>query len=79
MSKDVVNLYDLGYLEVEKDFPEQLSALPTRKKRNLEPSEKEKDYNKIHSGKRIAIEHTICRLNEYRIQSDIFRNKLKVR
>ncbi len=25
--KEVVNVYDLGYLGVEKDFPEQLSAL----------------------------------------------------
>ncbi len=32
--KDVVNVYDLGYLGVEKDFPEQLSSLPYKKKRN---------------------------------------------
>jgi hypothetical protein len=25
---------DLGYLGIEKDFPDQLSALPYRKKRN---------------------------------------------
>jgi hypothetical protein len=28
------NVLDLGYLRVEKDFSEQLSALPYRKKRN---------------------------------------------
>ena len=34
ISKQVVNVVDLGYLGVEKDFPEQLSALPYKKKRN---------------------------------------------
>ena len=32
--KQVVNVVDLGYLGVEKDFPDQLSALPYKKKRN---------------------------------------------
>ncbi len=32
--KEVVNVYDLGYLGVETDFPEQLSVLPYKKKRN---------------------------------------------
>jgi len=31
----VVNVFDLGYLGVEKDFPEQLLSTPNRKKRNL--------------------------------------------
>ena len=47
--KQVVNVVDLGYLGVEKDFPEQLSALPYKKKRNQFLSQEEKDYNKIHS------------------------------
>ncbi len=77
-SKQVVNVIDLGYLGVEKDFPEQLSALPYKKKRNQQDlSEEEKEYNKIHSKKRIIVEHTISRLKKYRILSDIFRNKLK--
>ena len=76
--KQVVNVIDLGYLGVENDFPEQLSALPCKKKRNCELSvEEEKEYNKIHSKKRIVIEHTICRLKKYRIMSDIFRNRLR--
>jgi hypothetical protein len=76
--KQVVNVIDLGYLGVEKDFPEQLSALPHKKKRNQQClSQEEKEYNKIHSKKRIVVEHTICRLKKYRIMSDIFRNKLR--
>ena len=71
-------MLDLGYLGAEKDFPEQLSALPYKKKRNQqELSAEEKEYNKIHSKKRIVIEHTICRLKKYRIHSEVFRNKLK--
>ncbi len=75
--KQVVNVVDLGYLGIEKDFPEQLSSLPYRKKRNQKLSEEEKEYNQYHSKKRIVIEHTICRLKKYRILSDIFRNKLR--
>ena len=75
--KDVVNVFDLGYLGVEKDFPEQLSALPYRKKRNQELSQEAIEYNKSHSRKRIVIEHTICRLKKYRIVAEVFRNKLK--
>ncbi len=76
--KQVVNVFDLGYLGVEKDYPEQLSALPYKKKRNQEElSQEEKEYNKFHSKKRIVIEHTICRLKKYRIMNDVFRNKLR--
>ena len=66
-----------GTLGVKIDFPEQLSALPYKKKEKSRVSQEEKEYNKIHSKKRIVIEHTICRLKKYRIQSDIFRNKLR--
>ncbi len=69
---DVLNVFDLGYLCMEKDFPEQLSSLPFKKKRNQELSQKEKEYNKNHSGKRIVIEHTICRLKKYRIMNEVF-------
>ena len=75
--KQVVNVFDLGYLGVEKDFPEQLSALPYKRKRNCERSAEEKEYNKRHSKKRIVIEHTICRLKKYRILAYLFRNKLR--
>ncbi|MDQ6723219.1 MAG: transposase family protein, partial [Thermoproteota archaeon] len=74
----IVNVADLGYLGVEKDYPEQLSAIPCKKKRNQELSKEEIEYNKIHSKKkRIVIEYTTCRLKKYRIQSDVFRNKLR--
>ena len=77
ISKQVVTVVDLGYLDIEKDFPDQLSALPYRKKINQDLSQEEKEYDKNHSRKRIVIEHAICRLKKYRIMSDIFRNKLR--
>ncbi len=64
--KKVVNVFDLGYLGVETDFLEQLFPIPNRKKRNLELSQEEKEYNINHSKKRIVIEHTICGLKKYR-------------
>jgi hypothetical protein len=74
--KQVVNVVDLGYLGIEKDFPRQTSSIPNRKKRNLQLSVEQKEYNKLHSKKRIVIEHTICRLKKYRILADVFRNRL---
>jgi DDE superfamily endonuclease len=52
-------VFDLGYLGIEKDFPERLSSLPYRKNRNQELSKEERDYNKDHAKRRIVIEHTI--------------------
>jgi len=75
--KQVVNVFDLGYLGVENDFPERISFLPKRKKRNLDLSAEERYYNNDHSKRRIVIEHTICRLKKYRILSDVFRNNLR--
>ena len=73
----VVNVFDFGYLGVEKDYPEQLSSLPHKKKKNQELSAGEKECNKSHSRIRIVIEHTICKMKKYRILADIFRNKLR--
>jgi DDE superfamily endonuclease/Helix-turn-helix of DDE superfamily endonuclease len=76
--KNIVNVVDLGYLGIEKDYSEQLlSALPHRKKRNLELSQEEIEHNKNHSRQRIKIEHTICRLKKYRILADVYRNNLR--
>jgi hypothetical protein len=74
--KQVVNVFDLGYLGIEKDFPQQISSLPNRKERNLKSSVEQKEFNRGHAKKRIVIEHTICRLKKYRILADVFRNRL---
>ena len=75
--KDVESILDLGFLGVEKDYPEQISSLPIKKKGNQDLTIEEKEYNRIHSKKRIVIEHAICRLKKYRIMSEIFRNRLR--
>ena len=43
--KNVLNVFDLGYLGVETGFLEQLLSIPNRKKKNLELSQEEKEYN----------------------------------
>src|SRR6478672_5672400 len=75
--KEVANIFDLGYRGVEKDYPQQLSSLPNKKKRNQDLSQEEMESNINHSKKRIKIEHAICRLKKYRIFADIFRNNLR--
>lgn len=77
LPKDVMAMYDLGFLGVEKDYPEQKSLLPIKKEKDHELTEAQKEYNKIHSAKRIVIEHAICRIKKYRIMNDIFRNRLR--
>ena len=51
--KEVVNVFDLGYLDVETDFPRTtISSIPYRKQRNQhELCQEEIDYNTIHSNK----------------------------
>jgi len=75
--KQVVSVFDLGYLGVGKDYPEQLSSLPYKKKKDQGLSAEQKERNKSHSRKRMVIEHTICRMKKYRIMGDIFRNRLR--
>ena len=77
LPKEVMSMYDLGFLGVEKDFPEQLSSLPIKKEKGCELTEVEKEYNENHSAKRIVIEHAICRIKKYRIMNDVFRNRLR--
>ena len=47
--KQVVSVFDPGCLGVGKDFPEQTSSMPNRKKRRQDPSHEEKGYNQHHS------------------------------
>ncbi len=60
--KDVESILDLGVLGVEeKDYSEQISSLPIKKKkRNQELALEEKECNRIHSKKRIVIYHFTC-------------------
>jgi len=63
-------------LGVEKDFPKQISILPYKKKRGKELTDSQKEWNKIQSKIRIKVEHTIAQIKKFRINHDVFRNKL---
>ena len=75
--KSVKNYYDLGYVGVEKDFPDVKVVLPVKKIRNVELTEKEKIYNKRHRRQRVIVEHTICRIKKFSIMANKYRNRLK--
>src|SRR2546426_2414301 len=61
----VENLFDLGYMGVQNDFPTVKSVLPFRKKMNNDLSKEEKIHNKKQSQLRIIAEHTICRIKKF--------------
>ena len=75
--KSVKNYYDLGYVGVEKDFPDVKVVLPVKKIRNVELTQKEKIYNKRHRRQRVIVEHTICRIKKFSIMGNKYRNRLK--
>ncbi|HSF00005.1 MAG TPA: transposase family protein [Nitrososphaeraceae archaeon] len=73
----VENVLDLGYLGCEKDFPTVKYSLPLKKKKDMELTEEQKEYNKNHSRQRVIIEHTICRIKKFCIMGTKYRNRLK--
>ena len=74
--KYAVSVFDPGYLGVGKDFPDQKSSLPNRKKRGQKETPiEEKEYSQSHARERVIIEHTICRIKKYKILAYMFRNK----
>ncbi len=74
--KEVENVLDLGFLGVEKDYPEQISSLPIKKKRGQDLILEEKKYNRIHSKKRIIIEMPFIDKKVYDDEY-VFRNRLR--
>jgi hypothetical protein len=73
----VDNVFDLGYMGVQNDFPTVKSVLPFRKKRKKgELSNEEKKHNRRHSKLRVIVEHTVSRIKKYGIMGARFRNRL---
>ena len=66
--KKFVNVFDIGYLGVEKYFLEQLSFIPNRKQRNQELSQDEKQYNQNHSKKKNS--DRTCHLQIKKVQDN---------
>ena len=76
LSEELLIFYDLGYLGVEKDFPDQISIIPYKKKKGEELNDSQKEWNKAQSKIRIKVEHIIAQIKKFRINSDTFRNRL---
>jgi len=76
LSEELMIFYDLGYLGVEKDFPDQTSVLPYKRKKGKELLDYQKEWNKLQSKIRIKVEHAISKIKKFRISSDTFRNRL---
>jgi hypothetical protein len=73
----VENVFDLGYMGIQNDFPTVKSVLPFRKSRKKsELSNEEKKYNRKHSKLRVIVEHTVSRIKKFGIMGTKFRNKL---
>ena len=69
-----VNVFDLGYLGVEKDYPNRHHH-SQRERKWCESIHRGKEYNQYHAKKRMDMEHNMCRIKNQRIVSDTFRNR----
>jgi hypothetical protein len=67
---------DLGYLGVEKDFPELNTRLPAKRRKGKPLTPREKRRNRKLAQERVVVEHSIRRIKEYKIVGDRFRNQL---
>lgn len=76
LPEELLIFYDLGYLGVERDFPDQISIIPYKKKKGIELTHSQKEWNKAQSKIRIKVEHIIAQIKKFRINSDTFRNRL---
>ncbi len=47
LSKNLMTFYDLGYLGVEKDFSDQISVLPYKRKKGKKLTIPQKEWNKL--------------------------------
>lgn len=76
LPEELLQFYDLGYLGVQKDFPDQISILPYKKENGKELTVSQKDWNRLQSKIRIKAEHVIAQIKKFKINRDVFRNKL---
>jgi hypothetical protein len=67
---------DLGYLGIEKDYPDMKVKIPVKKPKGKELTKKQKRQNKKLRKERVVVEHTISRMKKYRIMGEEFRNRL---
>ncbi len=67
LSEQVLQFYDLGYLGIQKDFENQISILPYKKKKGKTLTIHQKEWNKLQSKIRIKVERVIVQIKKFRI------------
>lgn len=68
---------DLGFIGMQKQFPEHVISMPKRKPRTKELSEFSKEQNKKRSSMRVLVENALAGVKRLRITTDTFRNRKK--
>jgi len=71
--KETAHFLDLGYIGLNKSYPDHYIIIPPKKSKNGELSDLEKELKKIQSKRRVVIEHVFGKLKRYRICSDKYR------
>ena len=64
LPNEVTSMYDLGFLGVENDYPEQKSSLPIKKEKGCELMVQQKEYNRNHSAKKDSDRTYYCQVKE---------------
>jgi hypothetical protein len=73
--KDVTLWLYLAFAGVDKDYPDASFMMPKKKPRGKEATDEENAQNKVISGIRVLVEHTIAGIKRFRITTNKFRNK----
>lgn len=68
---------DLGYLGIQKDFPQLKTHLPIKKRKGRPLNKKARRHNRLLSRERVIVEHIIGAVKKYKIIGQEFRNRLR--
>ena len=75
LDKMIAFLADNGYLGIQEIF---IKSLTPKKKSKYNPlSDEDKEFNKLISNIRIAVEHVNCQLKIFRILTERYRNRIE--
>lgn len=77
MPPKITKHLDLGFKGFDSQFPDHEISMPTKKSRNKELSELEKEQNKNKSSIRVLVENALAGVKRLRITTDVFRNRKK--
>ena len=66
---------DLGFKGLDREYPDHLISIPSRKPRTRDLTDAQRARNKKKSGVRVLVEHAIGGIKRFGIVSQVFRNK----